>query len=90
MKNPAKRMRGAPKARSNHTMPDTLGKVPIVVRSLRCVGGVRPGPYTKGSGWRRKGQSPAIPQAASSFFDPMLNVGLAGILGAFIARRGLR
>ncbi len=90
MKNPANRKRRAPKARSNHTFPDTLGKVPIVVRSLRCVGGARPGPYTKGGVRQRKGRAPSIPQAASSFFDPMLNAGLAGILGAFLVRRGLR
>ncbi len=90
MKNPANRKKLPPKARSNHTFPDTLGKVPIVVRQLRCVGGVRPGPYTKGGFGRRHGRSLSIPQAPSSFFDPMLNAGLAGILGSFLMRRGLR
>lgn len=90
MKNPANRKRRPPSARSNHTMPDTLGKVPILVRTLRCVGGVRPGPYTKGGNGRCKGPTVSIPQAPSSFFDPMLNGSLAGILGAFMVRRGLR
>lgn len=87
MKNPANRKKRPPSARSNHTMPDTLGKAPIAVRSLRCVGGVRPGPYAKHG---RRLSGPRIPG------PPQINLGIPALgavfpmLAALLLRRGLR
>lgn len=88
MKNPANKKRRPPSARSNHTMPDTLGKVPIVVRSLRCVGGARPGPYAKHG--RGLISGPRIPQAPSMRFNMGTLDAVMPVLAALFMRRGLR
>lgn len=87
MKDPANRKRRPPSARSNHTFPDTLGKCPIVVRSLVCVGGTRPGRRYWKRGSPRGSRPPAV---TPPYFGPITLHTLFPMLAAAFVRRGLR